>query len=298
MIWKWRPVARRAARRAARLPAGRAALRLCTQTGAVPSHVWADLRFPQHYRVRVGRRFFRYEASPGDRVSAPLYWTGLRSWEAETFSAFVPLARASRGFLDIGAYTGVFTLVAATANPALSAVSFEPNPQRFRTLVRNLERNGMTGRCTPLPVALGSTSGQARLFVPLHDDSLASLDSDMHASGAPTVEVEVASPDSVVPPELCTDLIKIDVEGREVDVLLALEPRLARDRPALICEFLGQGPYAEAEAILDRLGYDRWHLSPRGPAQVSHLGGKPSPFHNFLCLPAGHPLTPSREAAK
>lgn len=297
MSWNWRPVARRGARRAARLPAGRAALRLCTQAGVVPNHVWMDLQFPQHYRVRVRRRFFRYEASPGDRVAAPLYWTGLNSWEAETFSAFVPLARASRGFLDIGAYTGVFTLVAATVNARLSAVSFEPNPQRFRTLVRNLERTAMTGRCRPLPVALGSSSGRARLFIPQDDDSLASLDSDMHASGARGVEVDVASPESVIPGELPIDLIKIDVEGREADVLAALEPRLARDKPGLICEFLGQGPYSEAEAILDRLGYGRWHLSPAGPARVSHLGGKPSPLHNFLCLPAGHPLAPSRETA-
>jgi FkbM family methyltransferase len=279
-------MARRAARSAARLPAGRAALRLSTQTGAVPRHVWADLQFPQHYRVRVGRRFFRYEASPGDRVSAPLYWTGLASWEAETFSAFVPLATASRGFIDVGAYTGVFTLVAATANPELSAVSFEPNPQRFHTLVRNLERNGLTGRCKPLPVALGSSSGRARLFVPAHDDSMASLDPDTDVGDGTRVEVEVAAPDSVIPPELSVDLIKIDVEGREEDVLLALEPRLTRDRPALICEFLGCGPYDEAEAIFDRLGYERWHLSPRGPVRVSHLGGKPTPFHNFLCLPA------------
>ena len=297
MSWEWRLVVRRGARRAARLAPGRAALRLCAQAGVVPTHVWVNLPFPQHFRVRVGRRFFRYEASLGDRVAAPLYWTGLNSWEAETFSAFVPLARVSRGFVDIGAYTGVFTLVAATANPTLSAVSFEPNPSRFPTLVRNLERNGMTGRCRPLPVAVGSSSGRARLFVPLHDDSMASLDSDPHASGGSLVEVDVASPESAIPAELPIDLIKIDVEGRETDVLAALEPLLTRDRPALICEFLGQRPYDEAEAILDRLGYGRWHLSPQGPARVSHLGGKASPFHNFLCLPAGHPLAPSREAA-
>jgi FkbM family methyltransferase len=290
MSRRWRPVARRVARRASRVSAGRVPLRVAAQAGVLPSRVWLDLSSPQHFRVRVGRHLFRYEASPGDRVAAPLYWTGLKSWEAETFSAFVPLARAARGFLDIGAYTGVFTLVAATVNATLRAVSFEPNPVRFRTLVRNLESNAVTDRCTPVPVALASSSARAPLFVPAHDDSLASLNVD--ASGVPgtILEVDVVSPDSVVPADLPVDLIKIDVEGREADVLAGLLPRLIRDRPAVVCEFLGHGHHDQAEVIFDRLGYRRWHLGPGGPVPVSHLGGKPSPFHNFLCLPADDPL--------
>jgi FkbM family methyltransferase len=292
----WRRIARRVVERAATVPVGRGPLRVAAHAGVLPSWVWSDLQLPQHFRVGVGRRSFHYDASPGDRLAAPLYWSGLRSWEAETFSAFVPLARVARGFLDIGAYTGVFTLVAATVNKTLRAMALEPNPLRFETMVRNLERNAVTDRCTPLPVAIGSSGRRARLFVPAHDDSMATIDPRESTVAGRSFEVDVVSPDSVVPAELTVDLVKIDVEGHEGDVLTALLPRLVRDRPALICEFLGPGPHDQAEAVLDRLSYRRWHPGPDGPTPVSHVGGKPSPFHNFLCMPADHPLAPTRAA--
>jgi FkbM family methyltransferase len=269
-------------------------LRVAARAGRLPSWVWWGLEHPERFRVGVGRHWFHYQTSPGDRVAAPLYWTGLRSWESETFSAFVPLARIGRGVLDIGAYTGVFTLVAATVNKTVRVIAFEPNPVRFQTLVRNLERNAVMDRCTPLPVAVGRADGRARLFVPSQDDSMATLDSQESATAGASVEVDVVSPDSVVPAGLAVDLVKIDVEGHEDEVLTALLPRLMRDRPAVICEFLGDRPHDQAEAVLNRLGYLRWHLGPDGPTPVAHVGGKPSPFHNFLCMPPDHPITPSR----
>jgi FkbM family methyltransferase len=294
MLHTSRRIARSVVERAAAVPPGRGPVRVAAHAGVVPDWVWSELQRPQHFRVGVGRRSFHYDASPGDRLAAPLYWTGLRSWEAETFAAFVPLARVARGFLDIGAYTGVFTLVAATVNKALRAMAFEPNPPRFETLVRNLERNGLTDRCTPLPAAIGSAGRRAHLFVPAHDDSMATIDSKESTVAGSSVEVDVVSPDSVVPEELIVDLVKIDVEGHEGDVLTALAPRLFRDRPALICEFLADEPHDEAEAVLDSLGYRRWHLGSEGPTPVAHVGGTASPFHNFLCMPFDHPLAPTR----
>lgn len=267
---------------------------MAARAGLLPSWVWWEVEPPQHFRVDVGRHWFHYHPSPGDRVAAPLYWTGLRSWEAETFSAFVPLARGSRGLLDIGAYTGVFTLVAATVNKTVRVIAFEPNPVRYPTLVRNLKRNAITDRCTPLPVAIGRADRRARLFVPSQDDSMATLDLSVSAIAGASFEVDVASPESVVPAELIVDLIKIDVEGHEDEVLTALAPRLMRDRPALICEFRGDRSHDQAEAVLKRLGYRRWHLGPDGPTPVAHVGGQASPFHNFLCMPADHPLAPDR----
>lgn len=122
---------------------------------------------------------------------------------------------------------------------------------------------------------------------------MATLDSHESTTAGASVEVDVVSPDSVVPAELVVDLIKIDVEGHEDEVLTALVPRLIRDRPAVICEFLGDRPHDQAEAVLNGLGYLRWHLGPDGPTPVARVGGKASPFHNFLCMPPDHPLAPS-----
>lgn len=285
------PSVRRWVRRIAGWRLARPLVRASGYAGLLPLGSWWKLPAPTGtFRVWVGLRHFRYVSSPGDQVAAPLYWAGVRGWEAETFRVFTALARSSDHLLDVGAYTGVFTVVAATVNPRLRAVAFEPNPARFRSLEHHLALNGLEGRCRGVRAALGPEAGSGELFVPDDDDSSATLVDRRGDEAGVSVLVDIVPPDAVVPDAPRVDLVKIDVEGTEGAVLEALLPRLRRDMPAIICEFLGASGHDLAESVLHQLGYRRWHLSPRGPVPVPRVGAQPSPFHNFLCLPEHHPF--------
>src|SRR5262245_6348395 len=61
-----------------------------------------------------------------DWVSNQIYWRGWDGYEPETASLFFRLATRAAVTLDVGAYVGYYTLIAAHANPNGVVHVFEP----------------------------------------------------------------------------------------------------------------------------------------------------------------------------
>jgi FkbM family methyltransferase len=118
--------------------------------------------------------------------------------------------------LDAGANIGVATLFFKTLYPEARIVCFEPDPDNFVLLTRNVERNRLTG--VELHQAAVSDTAEPVVFYTSPGDS------PLRHS---TVEARVASPQQIVVPavRLSTfvredvDLLKLDVEGSERQVL-------------------------------------------------------------------------------
>ena len=134
-------------------------------------------------------------------------------------------------FVDVGAHAGVYSILASSV-PGVRVVAVEPSTATFDRLAENIDLNDIGEQVTALRTALGSRGGEARLSTGrdamnalVHDDdqgepvALSTLDSLTADLGAATV-----------------GLIKIDVEGSELDVLAGAERTLARSRPPLIVE--------------------------------------------------------------
>jgi FkbM family methyltransferase len=109
---------------------------------------------------------------------------------------FYELARNARSFVDAGADSGIYTLLACAANERLRAVAFEPNPHALRLLERNIEVNALTDRVVLERVAASDHRGQAILRVP-DDETDASIFGD---SGTP-IRISLAPVDDVLPAE-------------------------------------------------------------------------------------------------
>jgi hypothetical protein len=111
------------------------------------------------------------------------------------------------------------------------------------------------------------------------------------------IDVPVARLDDVLPTDLPIALIKIDVEGAELDVLRGARQTITRYRPALIIEH-DTGPAAVYGAtpamlheFLDEAGYDvtnavrianRQHPYTREEFLAIVAAGK---IYNFVALP-------------
>lgn len=168
------------------------------------------------------------------------------------------MAREADIFLDIGAYTGLFALVAARANPALEARAFEILPATYMLLVRNILANNLYGRVEPLLTALGKGSGSVRM--PL-ETGLSGLPTSLSLGSefSEGIDVPTARLDDVMAGCDKRVAIKIDVEGFEGDVLEGGQEFLARVRPDIVCEVLRSSTCAEQiAAILKPIGY-RFH---------------------------------------
>jgi len=69
-------------------------------------------------------------------------------------------------FLDIGAYQGLYTLLAAKNINCCNAVAFEPVKNTFEFLKSNVQLNDVEEKCTLVNKGLGKNSGEFNIFVP------------------------------------------------------------------------------------------------------------------------------------
>ncbi len=130
-----------------------------------------------------------------------------------------PIGGVPRTIVDLGSHIGISVAYFRLRYPEAQIFAFEPNPESFRKLQRVVA--GMD-RVFVRNVALSSRSGQATLYVA--DRPLRASLKDPRESGR-TVTVEAISLDSAIR-ELSIgriDLLKMDIEGAELDVLSSSE---------------------------------------------------------------------------
>ena len=181
---------------------------------------------------------------------------------------------------DLGANIGFMTLVAARlVGPTGAVVAFEPEPRTAAALRVNAALNGFDN-VRVFEAAAGRADEAAELLVV--DDPLwtrlASVGEHERATGrlqVPVVSLDRAIADGELP---VPDVVKIDVEGAELDVVAGMRTTLEQHRPVVICEMHGKN---EAFcALLESLGYRVVNLD--GPEPVAQADGN---VHAY-CEPA------------
>ena len=149
-------------------------------------------------------------------------------------------------------------------------IAFEPFPRTSELLKRTVMMNGLASFCDVHQEAVSDQPGEKDLFVgrvSAHH-SLIELD-DLVSASSPPVKVPVVRLDDVIAPLDTVDLIKIDVEGMELEVLNGAR-RIVAENPkiAIIVEFGPSHLYRSghsAASWLDsftNLGFDRRVIDP------------------------------------
>jgi FkbM family methyltransferase len=134
--------------------------------------------------------------------------------------------------VDIGAGIGEFTLDVARRCPDSRILAYEPNPESFSLLIRNLEGNQIEN-VEAFPYAIGSGSPGRTMLQPEAEPVTSSTSLD---HGAAAVDVPQRSLKDVLATlgETGPEFLKIDCEGCEYDVVLGAE-RSVLDRFGAIC---------------------------------------------------------------
>ena len=124
--------------------------------------------------------------------------------------------------LDIGANIGAVTLFWVEGRSDLRFHAYEPNPESYATLRKNVEANGISSQVCTYPDAIGGTRGQLDLWVDV-PTTLATAYGKAPVEGARKVAVPMITLDDAWDRIGRTPIwmLKIDTEGAEGDILEA-----------------------------------------------------------------------------
>jgi FkbM family methyltransferase len=184
-------------------------------------------------------------------------------------------------FVDVGANIGLYSAIASRAGAHV--IAFEPSDRARAVLERNIAANGGSDSFRCLDCALANESGRLR-FSGNHDvgNHLVGESDDVASS----VEVEVRRLDDVLasmPDEPSPKVIKVDVEGWDLEVLRGAERTLRSAQPALLVE-----AWADGREIREWLA-EREYVSCTYDWTSGVLAEIPSDFHfhqiNLVCIP-------------
>jgi len=181
---------------------------------------------------------------------------------------FQPTTRRPR-ILDCGSNIGLSLVYFKREYPEATIVAFEPDPVTFALLRRNVLRNGLTG-IELQNLALGATPGPREFF---HDPEKPGSggNSFVQQSVVPvSKQVQVARLSDFVGGEF--DLLKLDVEGAELEVV---EDLAARGKLRLIRELVievhpglpnGSRIFPGLKAFLEAGGF-QWEIRSTWPEE-------------------------------
>ncbi len=162
--------------------------------------------------------------------------------------------------LDIGANIGNHTLYLA-AVAGCRVESFEPNPELCAALRESIALNGFGERVHLHETGLGRAEGRARFGV----SNPTNLGGQHLALGEGELRVSVLDSFSFDRP---VALIKLDVEGMEIDVLEGARRLLQRDRPLIYVECGTEAHYRRVSRWMAAQNYTYWDTFNATPTHL------------------------------
>jgi FkbM family methyltransferase len=271
------------------------ALRLTAKVMAPRKPHWLlrQMATDLNYRIAVDTRL-------GNGMKIRVVWTDVIGYsiavegyyDLPTVRAIQELLKPGMTFVDVGAHVGQYSLLASGLVGSEGTVhSFEPEPETFDLLEHNVLINGLHN-VHPIRCALGERLKNVELYVARPDNiGQTSLRQPANFSGV-KVKVRCQTLDSYAG-EHGIDrihLIKIDVEGAELDVLLGARGVLSRNpKPHIIVEFWEEflqeygvscGQLAE---FLLRSGYSLFWIGEAG--LTPYIPRKNGELFNVLATP-------------
>jgi len=228
---------------------------------------------PVDMRLAVGDldcRFVIDDMEGRDHVVA-LARAGLASYE-EPYPAFMAalLTELDGCFVDVGANTGLYALLAAAVRPIL-VHAFEPLETLAQILERNVRLNpALMSRILLHRVALSNVTGEADFFETINPQGLLTTSSGLNeAFSRQCGETRVHKTPTMTMDDFCARqelgdiaLIKIDVEGFEREVFLGAQTLLTARRPLIGVELLADADFGFFSGFLDGNGYVDCVLTP------------------------------------
>jgi FkbM family methyltransferase len=214
----------------------------------MPPKITRHLYFSGKFKARLnGKVLFTMVANSG-KYENEIYWHGIEGglekrsqqiW-AEYCKVFQP-----KNILDVGANSGLYSLIAIAQAPNSTVTSIEPIPEAIRRMAENMSVNSFQHNI--FGGALSNYTGEGNIYLESDKNYASSVTlntfSDLAISGVHDLNKEfneltvpVSTLSNLIQEEFCKipDLVKIDVETHELQVIEGFGYDLALSKAFLI----------------------------------------------------------------
>lgn len=221
----------------------------------------------------------------GYEIENEVFWNGVYDgWEKVSLQLWGELCKDANTVLDVGANTGIYTLLTKAINPAATIHSFEPVKRVYDRLLHNVALNNYEVSC--VGEALSNFNGKATIYdkdTPHTYSVTVNKDTSVDMETSVAVEIETMRLDTYIESNgiKAVDVIKLDVETHEAEVLEGMGKYLEAFQPTFLIEILNEEVAGKISELIDGMGYEYYNIDENGfIRKVSKL--TTSDYYNFL----------------
>jgi FkbM family methyltransferase len=198
---------------------------------------------------------FKYRTDIRDGLYLKAFRPDFGQWEQVSRHLFAEVSRSARVVVDVGAYSGIYSLIALSASDTSQVHAFEPLTNNFNRTKRNLKLNPIfDGRWQLHKCALGSNSRLDIIhFEPRGTNDTASLKKDYRANLTAQEQVRVTTLDDLNLEDI--DLIKIDAEQHDHHVIHGAASLIRSSQPVIFFEAQEHESLHSSRSHLAACGY-------------------------------------------
>ena len=228
----------------------------------LPQRIYRHMGFKGTFVFKIEKNKLRF-MNTRDEISNDIFYSGIfGNFEGETLRLWYEISKEVNGLvLDAGAFSGIYSLVAASANKQSSIVAFEPHPNNFDLLCKNIQINEFSN-ITSDNRAISNKTGKVVFYNYSEDGD--------NPPGFTLINHRYVDPQSSTlscaaisfkeylesnHKEQILSLVKLDIERAELIVLRDGIERIQKDQTIIFCEILDRESIFKIHSLFKKIDY-------------------------------------------
>lgn len=254
----------------------------------IPESIYKHLHFKGTFTTQVEGDIRIKLMHHGYLIENEIFWKGLTGWEKESIGIWIQLCKIHDCIVDVGANTGVFSLIAKAINPGAKVIAVEAIERVGKKLAQNIALNDFDFeyKCA----AVSSVSGEGIIYDSLSSEHVLSVSLNPSFNEGDSSLVPVAV--NMITLDQITDeikrpieLIKVDTETHEPEVLKGYQNYLRMHQPSMLIEILTNEVAAEVNELISGTDYLLYNVDEERGLVRQQSVTKSTHFNFLLCRP-------------
>ena len=247
-------------------------LRFCTKNQKILNFILKNLRFTTNTAdliIRNNRKIFMEIC---DQFPSEIN-NGFRHIDRVLYIAKLNKLPGANIIIDIGAADGEISLLFSKAYPEAIIYAFEPIKSAFTNLYQNVKENP---HILPVNKALGNTNGERIIHISesIRSSSIFEIENDIKNTYLAEQlkykrdeKINISRLDNEIPQDINVNIVKIDVQGYELEVLKGAKLTLLRTK-LVVLEMQNHDHYIDApkyfilDEYLRKSGFQLYDIIP------------------------------------